>query len=64
MESEKGTCTQTMPSVPATSCTGRKGVRRDSESYFFKAMQPGLRRGFRDVGMGTGDSGRRRWRWS
>ena len=53
MESEKGTCTQTMPSVPATSCTGRKGVRRDSESYFFKAMQPGLRRGFREVGMGT-----------
>ena len=53
MESENGTCTQTMPSVPATSCKGKNGVRRDSESCFFKAVQPGLRRGFREVGMGT-----------
>ena len=64
MESENGTCTQTMPSVPATSCKGKKGVRRDSESCFFKAVQPGLRRGFREVGMGTWDSGHRKWRWS
>ena len=46
-------CTQTMPSVPATSCKGRKGAGRNSESCFFKAEQPGLRRGFREVGMGT-----------